>query len=80
MQNEKDASRAWIEAFAARIDQTYNRVMSAADEWIRDGEYTYDNSESYKEHDDEFQEFWKHYEIVTGEKPEDPATFYTCSC
>ena len=60
------ASRKWIEDFAARIDQTYSRLMSAAENWIECQDYTYDNTEAYKDHWDQFPEFWKHYEIVTG--------------
>lgn len=76
------ASKKWIEDFAASIDQTYNRLMSAADEWVSHGEYTYDNSESYKGHWEKFPEFWNHYEVVTGKtvKEDDRGSFFTCSC
>lgn len=75
------ASRAWIEAFAVKLDQTYNRVMEAAKTFAEYGEYTFDNSETYKDHREEFPEFWKHYEIVTGkEAPKDASSFFTCSC
>jgi hypothetical protein len=75
-------SRAWIEAFAAELDQTYNRLMAAADLWLVDRDYTYDNSETYKHVDyAKWPVFWKHYEIVTGTKVENhEATFFTCSC
>lgn len=73
-------SKRWIENFATKLDQTYSRLMGAADRWREYGDYTYDNSEIYKSHWDEFEEFWKHYEIVTGEKVEDKSHFFTCSC
>ena len=80
-------SRRWIEEFASRLDQTYSRLMAAAALWIETddgkygGEYTYDNTEAYKAHWDQFPDFWKHYEVVTGTKPRDPdASFFTCSC
>jgi hypothetical protein len=83
-------SRAWIEAFAVELDQTYNRLMAAAEYWLdgeRDGvnwndNYTYDNSETYKRVDSEkWPIFWKHYEIVTGVTVKNHgATFFTCSC
>jgi len=78
----QNASRAWIKDFAAELDQTYNRLMEAAELWLNDQEYTYDNSEIYKGvSGDKWPVFWKHYEIVTGKKVEDhTATFYTCSC
>jgi hypothetical protein len=75
------ASTKWIEEFAARIDQTVSRVMTAAEDWLDGGEYTYDNTEAYKDSWDEFPEFWKHYSVVTG-KPtgEKDECFFTCSC
>lgn len=76
------ASRAWIEAFAIELDQTYSRLMDAARLWVNDEDYTYDNSEVYKNVDyAKWPIFWKHYEVVTGTKVEDhEATFFTCSC
>jgi hypothetical protein len=78
--DEKAASKRWIEAFASDIDQTYGRLMAAADRWVDSGDYTYDNDESYKPHYGRFEEFWRHYEIVTGVKVDDPSAFFTCSC
>lgn len=82
-----DESTEWIKNFAARIDQTVSRLMDAAELWVDThdgkygGEYTYDNSEKYKECWDEFPEFWKHWEVVTGRKaPGDDDCFYMCSC
>lgn len=74
------ASKAWIAHFAEMIDQTYNRLMQAAALWVEDEEYTYDNSETYKDHWDKFPEFWIHYEVVTGKAPKDKSSFFTCSC
>lgn len=75
-------SRTWIESFAAELDQTYNRLMDAARTWIVTADYTYDNSERYKDVDyAKWPIFWKHYEIVTGTKVNDhDATIFTCSC
>lgn len=75
-------SKKWIEAFAAKIDQTYSRLMNAAESWIEYEDYTYDNTEAYKSHWDQFPEFWTHYEVVTGKKIEDgkKESFFTCSC
>lgn len=75
-------SRKWIESFAADLDQTYNRLMEAADRWVDDDDYTYDNSETYKNVDyAKWPIFWSHYEIVTGRKVKDrESAFFTCSC
>lgn len=75
-----DISKAWIIAFAADLDQTYKRLMDAADQWVNDGDYTYDNSETYKDHWDKFPEFWDHYKVVTGREPNEKESFFTCSC
>ncbi len=77
-----EISRAWINDFAAKLDQTPNRLMSAAAEWLEYEEYTRDDSESYKGHWDEFPEFWEHYAVVTGKDiPKDKRrSFFTCSC
>jgi len=79
--DEVSKSKRWIEGFAAEIEQTYNRLMAAAEQWVNYQDYTYDNSESYKEHWDKFPEFWKHYEIVTGKTVTvEKESFFTCSC
>lgn len=75
-----EKSKLWIKEFADRIRQHPDSLMEAANLWIESEEYTYDNSESYKDHDEEFTEFWKHYKIVTGQSPKDETSFFTCSC
>ena len=83
---EKEKSEQWIKDFADRIRQHPRSLMDAAERWIETddgnygGEYTYDNSESYKSHWDGFPEFWKHYEIVTGRKAKKAESFFTCTC
>lgn len=76
-------SKAWIVAFAKKLeDQTYDSLMELAHAWVNGADYTYDNSESYKDVWHGFGDFWKHYEIVTGQKvPDDKKEcFFTCSC
>ncbi len=75
-----EISQRWINEFADKIRQHPKALMDAADNWLENEDYTYDNSESYKDHWNEFPEFWKHYEIVTGRKPSTPESFFTCSC
>jgi hypothetical protein len=83
---EQSESQRWIEGFADRIRQHPDALMDAAEKWLEAGGrwegYTYDNTESYKDHWDEFPTFWQHYAIVTGKKiPEDKReSFFTCSC
>lgn len=74
-------SWAWIKNFANDIRQHPDALMEAADTWVAYEEYTYDNSERYKDHWDKFPEFWTHYEIVRGVKVADKGKhFFTCSC
>lgn len=73
----------WIETFANNeLDQTYSRLMDAADLWIEHEDYTYDNTETYKGADyTKWPTFWRHYETITGRKPKsEEDTFFTCSC
>lgn len=84
--SEADKSWEWIKEFADKIRQHPDSLMDAADNWVSTddgkygGDYTYDNSESYKDHYDQFPEFWKHYEIVRGKAPLSKESFFTCSC
>lgn len=79
--NPKDDSRKWIEGFASELDQTYSRLMDAALAWAESEEYTYDNSETYKNVDyDKWPVFWAHYQIVTGQHVKCQESFFTCSC
>lgn len=81
-------SEAWITGFAAELDQTYSRLMDAAEQWVATdngewgGEYTMDNSERYKDIDSaKWAIFWQHYEILTGKRPKDVDVCpFTCSC
>lgn len=75
-------SRSWIELFAAEIGQTYESLMNAATEWVKEGNYTKDNSQEYlRAGNEQWSIFWKHYEIVTGTKVEYPEPgFFFCSC
>lgn len=80
--SEVGRSKLWINDFADRIRQHPESLMSAADLWVSSNgeEYTYDNSETYKDHYEEFPEFWKHYKIVTGKTAKEETSFFTCSC
>jgi hypothetical protein len=73
-------SMRWIQDFAKSIDQNYDSLMQAAANFQITGDYTYDNSEKYKDRWSAFPEFWKHYEVVTGNKVNDNSVPFTCSC
>lgn len=75
-------SEEWIEKFAESIKMSYEQIMAAADRWnVGNWDYTYDNTENYKDknlHD--WEEFWNHWQVVTGKMPKDRSCFFTCSC
>ncbi len=76
------ASKRWIEEYAPSIDQDYESLIAAAHKHIGGG-WEMDNSEAYKNASDEdWKTFWKHYEIVTGEKVADDERYapFSCSC
>lgn len=83
---EKELSEFWIRIFASRISLPYDTIMEGAADYVRskaaggygnylcfggllEGEYVPD-------------EFWPHYENVTGEKVDEKhrGSFFTCSC
>src|SRR4051812_23749632 len=86
-------SVAWIEGFASELGapainwdpsgpaMTYLTLMEAANRWVKDEFYTYMGAnETYRDLDEKFPEFWRHYEIVTGVKPKSATSFFACSC
>jgi hypothetical protein len=80
-QPERQASAEWIKNFAEEIQQPYDSLMSAANDWVEYGEYTFTHSEAYKDVPySRWEEFWYHYEVVTGMRPREKDVFFTCSC
>lgn len=81
-----NVSRRWIETFAEEVGLTYNDLMAGADEWVRSqkagtwGEYL--NKGPLLEGAHVPDDFWRHYEKVTGEtvEQEHRGSFFTCSC
>ncbi len=77
----KAESRRWIESYAASIPVFY-------DELIRNAEYHLEDSGYYWSQGSRFDgvylddEFWDHYQVVTGTVvPEDKrGSFFSCSC
>lgn len=74
-------SKEWIAEFAEMLDITYNELMEAAETYACTGEYhNMGDNEKYSDHYDKMEEFWDHYEVVTGVKVGVKAPFFTCSC
>lgn len=77
-------SRKWINDFATELNQTPDKLMEAAKFWVTNNDFTYDNSENYKEVEySKWKLFWHHYEVVTKTKLHpsvEKRSFFTCSC
>lgn len=73
-------AKAWVTQFASSLGMSYDDLMYAADCWVDSGDYSYDNSESYKGQDKRFPIFWSHYTTITGVVAEYPESFFACSC
>ena len=78
-------SNAFIAAIAKQCGVTYDRLIAIATNFALSGDYTYDNSETYKDVDwAKWPEFWKHFERLVPEvKVEDSdkeSCPFTCSC
>jgi hypothetical protein len=74
------ASKAWIENMASQCGVSYDDVIDAATtgDYIHMGE-----NERYKDvYWNNADEFWRHFEIVTGTSvhPEDRPSLFSCSC
>lgn len=72
-------SKKWLENFAESVDVTYSQLMRSAERWVDCGDYTVFD---YDYHEDIPDEFWSHYERVTGTEvaEDDRGSFFTCSC
>ena len=76
----KATSVGWLTRFADGLDLTYATLMDGAKEWVRDGEYLFGGSNLEGEQIPD--EFWTHYEIVTGEivDHDKKCNFFSCYC
>jgi len=79
-------SRAWLANLADSVGISYRRLMEGAEDWRASqrsggwGEYIIGGSEM--EGNSVPDEFWTHYEVMTGESvPEkERGSFFSCSC
>lgn len=77
---QEQASKAWIQEFADSNYLTYDDLMQGAAIFIYEGDYL--DRGSLLEGIGVPDEFWEHYEIVTGKQVPDSKkrNFFTCSC
>lgn len=78
-------SREWLEEHAASIRRTYEELLEAATRYLDHGEYLVGNYELEGVWTPD--EFWDHFQIVTGRAYSSPdedwgygTNFYSCSC
>lgn len=74
------ASKDWIAKEAAIAGIDYDEIMSAAEQYLKYDDYLCDGGRWDGHYLN--QDFWTHYEIVTGVKvrEEDRGSFFSCSC
>jgi hypothetical protein len=74
------ASEKWLRAFAERCDITYRVLMDGAKDWLEHHEYL--NQGETLEGIRVPDEFWEHYEKVSGKAVDEDKkeSFFTCSC
>lgn len=75
---EQTASKGWVTSYAYDHNMTYEDLMWAAKNYIEHGDYITGGAEMEGEFVSD--EFWDHYEIITGEKVEGRGSFFSCSC
>lgn len=77
---EIQRSQTWIQNWADDNDVDYDVLMQGAKSYLSRGEYLCEGGRWEGTHLDE--EFWDHYEIVTGDtvKEDKRSSFFSCSC
>ncbi len=73
-------SEQWIVDYAFSMGISYGSLMEATKEWLTDGSYY--NGGSMFEGESLPDEYWSHFEQVTGLKVPESArhSFFSCSC
>lgn len=79
--NEKASSEAWLKGYANDMGLSVGAVIEAARGYLMDGSYYTFSHDTPGRANTEAAEFWRHYQIITGEQVENhEATFFTCAC
>jgi len=85
---DADTSRAWLEALAKDAGLSYDAMMADVEDWIDTGDVkTQENDDSWLNafYRIEMDDFWRHWEVITGKTRPDDDTLgwpipYSCSC
>lgn len=85
-QDPKAESEKWLRDFADRSSFSYAMILEGAEDWLNHEEYlTEHDSERTRDmayEEGMMEQFWHHYEIVTGKavEKEKRESFFSCSC
>lgn len=76
----REESEQWLRDYADSIDETFNSLMTAAQNYLEYGEY-FNRGEKF-EGIYLPSEFWYHYQTYTGKvvHPDYQHSFFSCSC
>lgn len=77
---ETGRSALWIQEFAEDMNVTYEEMMEAARDWVRHGHHFSRGGDF--EGQQVPDEFWDHYQVVTGTlvPRERKESFFSCAC
>lgn len=78
MIEEKIKSEEWIKNFSLYKGVEYDEMMDAAQGYLEHGYYLIKGAEFEGERTPD--EFWDHYENITGKKILERGNFFSCSC
>lgn len=75
-----EQSEKWLRDYAEGLNLTYQDLMDGAKYWLRGGEYLVRGSNL--EGECVADEFWEHYERISGVEvaESDRSNFFSCSC
>ncbi len=78
--SDKAAARAAIEAIASECDLDADEMVEAANEYLDYGQYLSEGSRFEGVYTPD--EFWPHFEVLTGRRvpSDDRGNFFSCSC
>lgn len=76
----REESEQWLRDYADSIDETFNSLMSATQDYLEYGEY-FNRGEKFEGRYLP-REFWYHYQTYTGKivHPDYQHSFFSCSC
>lgn len=75
---EQQRSEDWIRGYAVELGISFEDLMEGADAHLRHGDYLVKGGTLEGEYTKD--EFWDHYEVLTGTTVKERGNFFSCSC